>query len=83
MDSQLSESVPNGNRLQPRQDAADKRVVRLIQKWLNAGVLEEGKLTHVDGGTSQGGSISPLLANIYLHYVLDASTPPAAAPRPS
>jgi group II intron reverse transcriptase/maturase len=50
---------------------ADKRVVRLIQKWLNAGVLEEGKLTHVDVGTPQGGSISPLLANIYLHYVLD------------
>lgn len=49
----------------------DRRVVRLIQKWLAAGVLEEGKLTHSDEGTVQGGSISPLLANIYLHYVFD------------
>jgi len=44
---------------------------RLIGKWLNAGVLEEGKLTHPETGTPQGGVISPLLANIYLHYVLD------------
>jgi len=50
---------------------ADRRVVRLIQKWLNAGVLEDGKRTHSDVGTVQGGSISPLLANIYLHYVFD------------
>jgi group II intron reverse transcriptase/maturase len=50
---------------------ADRRVVRLIQKWLNAGVLEDGKLRKVEVGTPQGGSISPLLANIYLHYVLD------------
>jgi group II intron reverse transcriptase/maturase len=50
---------------------ADERVVRLVQKWLNAGVLEDGKRTHSDTGTVQGGSISPLLANIYLHYVLD------------
>ena len=50
---------------------ADQRVVRLIQKWLNAGVLEDGKLLHVEQGTPQGGSISPLLANIYLHYALD------------
>jgi len=50
---------------------ADRRVVRLIQKWLNAGVLEDGKLAQVEVGTPQGGSISPLLANIYLHYVLD------------
>ena len=49
----------------------DRRVVRLIQKWLNAGVLEKGKRTQVDKGTPQGGSISPLLANIYLHYVFD------------
>jgi hypothetical protein len=45
--------------------------VRLIQKWLSAGVLEEGKRTHSEMGTVQGGSISPLLANIYLHYVFD------------
>ena len=50
---------------------ADQRVVRLIQKWLNAGVLEEGKRTRVEEGTPQGGSASPLLANLYLHYVFD------------
>ena len=50
---------------------ADRRVVRLIQKWLNAGVLEEGKRIRVGEGTPQGGSASPLLANIYLHYVFD------------
>jgi group II intron reverse transcriptase/maturase len=50
---------------------ADRRVVRLIQKWLNAGVMEEGKLTQPEVGTPQGGSVSPLLANVYLHYVLD------------
>ena len=50
---------------------ADRRVVRLIQKWLNAGVLEEGKRTRVTEGTPQGGSASPLLANLYLHYVFD------------
>ena len=50
---------------------ADQRVVRLIQKWLHAGVLEEGKRTRAEEGTPQGGSASPLLANIYLHYVFD------------
>jgi group II intron reverse transcriptase/maturase len=50
---------------------ADKRVVRHIQKWLNAGVLEDGQCMRVEEGTPQGGSISPLLGNIYLHYVLD------------
>jgi RNA-directed DNA polymerase len=50
---------------------ADRRVVRLIQKWLKAGVLEEGKRMQSEVGTVQGGSISPLLANIYLHYVFD------------
>jgi RNA-directed DNA polymerase len=50
---------------------ADRRVVRLIQKWLNAGVLEEGKRIRVGEGTPQGGSASPLLANLYLHYVFD------------
>jgi group II intron reverse transcriptase/maturase len=49
----------------------DKRVVRLIQKWLAAGVLEDGKRVRSEVGTVQGGSVSPLLANIYLHYVLD------------
>jgi len=50
---------------------ADRRVVRLIQKWLKAGVLDEGKRVQSEVGTVQGGSISPLLSNIYLHYVLD------------
>jgi hypothetical protein len=50
---------------------ADKRIVRLIQKWLSAGVLEDGKRIQSEVGTVQGGSISPLLANIYLHYVFD------------
>jgi group II intron reverse transcriptase/maturase len=50
---------------------ADRRVVRLIQKWLNAGVLEDGTRTWSDTGTPQGGSISPLLANVYLHYAFD------------
>jgi group II intron reverse transcriptase/maturase len=52
----------------------DQRVVRLIQKWLRAGVLEEGKLTVSEEGTPQGGSASPLLANVYLHYVFDLWT---------
>ena len=50
---------------------ADRRIVRLIQKWLTAGVLEDGKRIQSEVGTVQGGSISPLLANIYLHYVFD------------
>ena len=49
----------------------DRRIVRLIQKWLAAGVLEDGKRTQSELGTVQGGSISPLLANLYLHYVFD------------
>ena len=50
---------------------ADRRVVRLIQKWLTAGVLEDGEKTRSEMGTPQGGGISPLLANVYLHYVFD------------
>jgi RNA-directed DNA polymerase len=50
---------------------ADRRVVRLVQKWLRAGVLEDGKRIRVEEGTPQGGSASPLLANVYLHYVFD------------
>ena len=50
---------------------ADKRVIRLIQKWLSAGVVEEESWTASDKGTPQGASASPLLANVYLHYVLD------------
>lgn len=50
---------------------ADKRVLRLIQKWLNAGVVEDGTWMECEEGTPQGATVSPLLANIYLHYVLD------------
>jgi group II intron reverse transcriptase/maturase len=49
----------------------DKRITRLIQKWLKAGILEDGVVTVDDRGTGQGSVISPLLANIYLHYVFD------------
>ena len=50
---------------------ADRRVLRLIQKWLKAGVMEEGEWKSTEMGTPQGSVISPLLANIYLHYVFD------------
>jgi RNA-directed DNA polymerase len=50
---------------------ADKRVLRLIQKWLRAGVIEDGEWSMTQDGTAQGASVSPLLANVYLHYVLD------------
>ncbi len=49
----------------------DRRIIRLIQKWLKAGILEDGVVTVSDRGTGQGSVISPLLANIYLHYALD------------
>jgi group II intron reverse transcriptase/maturase len=49
----------------------DLRVLRLIRKWLNAGVMEKGRWTESEEGTPQGATVSPLLANIYLHYVLD------------
>ncbi len=49
----------------------DERILRLIRKWLKAGVLEEGVVTESEDGTPQGASVSPLLANIYLHYVFD------------
>src|SRR6202045_1629033 len=50
---------------------AHRRGGGFIQKWLNAGVLEDGKRTRTEEGTPQGGSASPLLANVYLHYVFD------------
>jgi group II intron reverse transcriptase/maturase len=49
----------------------DKRIIRLVRKWLKAGILEDGVVTVDDRGTGQGSVISPLLANIYLHYCLD------------
>jgi RNA-directed DNA polymerase len=50
---------------------ADQRIVRLIQKWLKAGVMEDGRWFETEEGTPQGSVISPILANLYLHYVLD------------
>jgi RNA-directed DNA polymerase len=49
----------------------DRRIIRLIQKWLKAGILEDGVVAVSERGTGQGAVISPLLANVYLHYVLD------------
>src|SRR5713101_1166288 len=49
----------------------DRRIIRLVQKWLRAGVLEDGIVTVEEKGTGQGSVISPLLANVYLHYVFD------------
>jgi group II intron reverse transcriptase/maturase len=49
----------------------DRRVLRLIQKWLKAGVIEDGNWSELKAGTPQGATISPLLANVYLHYVFD------------
>lgn len=53
---------------------ADPRVLRLIQKWLQAGVMEDGVWSETEAGTPQGAVISPLLSNVYLHYVLDQWT---------
>ncbi len=55
-----------------RRRVRDGVLLRLIDKWLKAGVLEEGNLWYPEAGTPQGGVISPLLANVYLHHVLDA-----------
>jgi group II intron reverse transcriptase/maturase len=54
-----------------RRRVRDGVLLRLIDKWLNAGVLEAGSVSYPEAGTPQGGVISPLLANVYLHYVLD------------
>jgi group II intron reverse transcriptase/maturase len=53
------------------QRIADRNLLRLIGRFLNAGIMEEGKFVETDRGTPQGGILSPLLANIYLHYILD------------
>src|SRR6202047_168229 len=61
----------------------DRRINRLIRKWLKAGVMEEGELVTTETGTPQGAVASPLLANIYLHYVFDLwGRPMAKAPCP-
>jgi len=67
------DSVDRGQlRQMLRQRVRDGVLLRLIGKWLNAGAMEEGCVYYPDAGTPQGGVISPLLANVYLHYVLDA-----------
>ncbi len=63
------------------QRVRDGVVTRLIGKWLNAGVMESGAVTHLDEGTPQGGVISPLLANLYLHVALDTWFAREAQPR--
>lgn len=50
---------------------ADPRMLRLIRKWLDAGIMEDGEWSETEAGVPQGAVASPLLANIYLHYVLD------------
>lgn len=62
-------------------DIADKRFLRYIRRFLKAGVMEEGKRLDSDRGTPQGGLISPVLANVYLHYVLDLWFEQAIKPR--
>lgn len=64
-----------------RQRVRDGVITRLIDKWLKAGVLEDGELSHLQNGTPQGGVISPLLANIYLHEVLDQWFADSVQPR--
>lgn len=59
----------------------DPRILRLIQRWLKVGVLEDGVVTASEEGTPQGGSISVLLSNLYLHYVLDLWFDKAVKPR--
>lgn len=54
-----------------RQRVSDGGMIRLIGKWLNAGVMEDGNMTYSETGTPQGGVISPVLSNIFLHHVLD------------
>jgi RNA-directed DNA polymerase len=64
-----------------QQRVRDGVLLRLIGKWLKAGVLEDGELTYPEAGTPQGGVISPLLANVYLHYVLDVWFEEVVKPR--
>lgn len=64
-----------------RQRVRDGVVLRLISKWLHAGVLEEGRILHPETGSPQGGVISPLLANVYLHEVLDTWFQQTVQPR--
>ncbi len=64
-----------------KQKVNDGSILRLIGKWLNAGVMEAGQITYPDNGTPQGSVISPILSNIFLHYVLDEWFVKEAKPR--
>ncbi|KLU63581.1 group II intron-encoded protein LtrA [Peptococcaceae bacterium CEB3] len=64
-----------------RQRVNDGVITRLIGKWLNAGVREKGQLSYPESGSPQGGVVSPLLSNIYLHYVMDLWFETAVKPR--
>jgi group II intron reverse transcriptase/maturase len=64
-----------------RRRVRDGVLLRLIDKWLSAGVLEDGGVRYPEAGTPQGGVISPLLANVYLHYVLDEWSEQEVKPR--
>lgn len=67
------DSIPRKRLLEVlKQRVRDGVITKLVSKWLHAGVMEKGAVRHSDAGTPQGGVISPLLANIYLHEVLDA-----------
>src|SRR6202007_1902070 len=59
----------------------DGVLLRLIDKWLKAGVLEDGSVSYPKAGAPQGGVISPMLSNVYLHYVLDVWFEQAVKPR--
>ena len=64
-----------------RQRVNDGVITRLIGKWLNAGVQEKGQLSYPEAGSPQGGVISPLLSNIYLHHVMDGWFETVVKPR--
>jgi len=69
------DNIPKDNLVQLMEKRiADPRILRLIQKWLNAGVMEDGVWSETEAGTPQGAVISPMLSNVYLHYVLDQWT---------
>lgn len=64
-----------------RERVCDGVIMRLIGKWLNAGILQDGRIEHPEHGTPQGGVLSPLLANIYLHHAVDKWFAEVARPR--
>lgn len=66
------DNIPHGKLIEVvKERVNDGGMIRLIGKWLNAGVMEEGSVSYAEKGTPQGGVISPILSNIYLHHVLD------------